>query len=107
MDEETKAYRIAQCKAVDDELKMYNRKIEILGGWGGTNYMDITEEEYRSISAILTGEADERLTPLIDACETLCNEIHNGRKLDIKKDFSLCVADSQARTAIHNAKGEL
>ena len=38
---------------------------------------------------------------LLETLEKLVNELHKNRKLDIKKDFSLMVADTQARKLIH------
>jgi len=40
---------------------------------------------------------------LVEACKALCDELHNGRKYDVKKDFSLLLADSAARKAIAKA----
>jgi len=37
---------------------------------------------------------------LAGALEALCNELHKGRKLDVRKDFSLLAADAQGRTAL-------
>ena len=38
---------------------------------------------------------------LLETLEKLVNELHKNRKLDIKKDFSLMVADTQARKVLH------
>ena len=37
---------------------------------------------------------------LLEALRGLCDELHKGRKLDARKDYSLLVADAQARAAI-------
>jgi len=42
---------------------------------------------------------------LLNALEKLSNEIHHNRKLDVKKDFSLMLADSHARKLINQYKG--
>lgn len=43
-------------------------------------------------------------TDLLEALKNLCAEIHKGRKYSPRKDFSLLLADSVARTAIHKAE---
>lgn len=43
---------------------------------------------------------------LIDALENLQKEIRAHYKMNVKKDYSLMVADAQASKAIHNARAE-
>lgn len=58
--------------------------------------IDVYEEEKKAMYEVY----DE----LIDALKNLSDELHKNRKLDIKKDFSLMVADTQARKLIHKYK---
>lgn len=46
------------------------------------------------------------MNELIEALEKLTNELHKGRKLNIKKDFSLLVADAEARKVLAKYKDE-
>ena len=55
--------------------------------------IDVYEEEKKAMYEVY----DE----LIDALKNLSDELHKNRKLDIKKDFSLMVADTQARKVLH------
>ena len=58
--------------------------------------IDVYEEEKKAMYEVY----DE----LIDALKNLSDELHKNRKLDIKKDFSLMVADTQARKVLHKYK---
>ena len=58
--------------------------------------IDVYEEEKKAMYEVY----DE----LIDALKNLSDELHKNRKLDIKKDFSLMVADTQARKILHKYK---
>lgn len=49
---------------------------------------------------ILSEQRDE----LLDALINLQSEIHKSYKMNVKKDYSLMLADSQASKAIHEAK---
>lgn len=40
---------------------------------------------------------------LLIALTNLCDELHKGRKFDVRKDYALLVADAAARAAIHKA----
>ena len=62
----------------------------------GNNMIDVYEEEKKAMYEVY----DE----LIDALKNLSDELHKNRKLDIKKDFSLMVADTQARKILHKYK---
>ena len=44
------------------------------------------------------------MNELLNALEKLSEELHKNRKLDVKKDFSLMLADSHARKLIHQYK---
>lgn len=43
-------------------------------------------------------------TELLEALKGLQNKVREYRLLDVKKRYSLCVADAVAGTAIHNAQ---
>jgi ATP-dependent protease HslVU (ClpYQ) ATPase subunit len=44
------------------------------------------------------------MNELLEALEKLSNELHKNRKLNVKKDFSLMIADSHARKLINQYK---
>jgi len=46
-------------------------------------------------------------TELVQVLTALCDELHNGRKYNVRKDFSLLLADSQARGAIARAQTDI
>lgn len=50
------------------------------------------------------GTLTQREQDLLDALVNLQKQIHVHHKMDVKKDFSLMVADAQANKAIHNAR---
>ncbi len=41
---------------------------------------------------------------LLEALKQLLNELHKGRKFNVRKDYSLLVADAAGRAAIAKAK---
>ena len=43
---------------------------------------------------------------LLEALENLLTELHNHHKMNVKKDYSLMLADAASRKVIHKAKGE-
>lgn len=55
--------------------------------------IDVYEEEKKAMYEVY----DE----MLDALQSLVDELHKNRKLDVKKDFSLMVADTQARKVLH------
>lgn len=59
----------------------------------GNNMIDVYEEEKKAMYEVY----DE----MLDALQSLVDELHKNRKLDVKKDFSLMVADTQARKVLH------
>ena len=44
---------------------------------------------------------NDNLKEVLETLEALVNAIRENRKLNVKKDFSLMVADTQARKLIH------
>lgn len=56
MDNLTKEYRSAQLDRVKTEYHAYKTKIKIIKPNGETNWLDIENNEFKQISAILTGK---------------------------------------------------
>ena len=44
---------------------------------------------------------NDNVKEVLDTLEALVKALSENRKLDVKKDFSLMVADSQARKLLH------
>ena len=57
MDQETRNYRAGQLEKLGHKKSIYRKTIKITSEEGSTNYMDITEQEYKAIKKILTGRA--------------------------------------------------
>jgi hypothetical protein len=65
-------------------------------------------QQYADIDLDCDSEFNEKdliIAELLEALENLQKELHANRKMNVKKDFGLMVADAHANRAIYKAKG--